>query len=277
MKQPSAVSGRFQNGVAYNRVGGGPGTLVIFQGLTFDNAPLPAAMGWLYGSYYHYLAKDYTVFVVLPRRGLPQGCSMRDLSDDYAAAVDAELGGPVDVIGISTGGSIAHHFAADHPGLVRSLVIQSSAHTLSDFTRRLQLRVAGLARQRRWQAAYAALFDAVLPRSPALRGLVSPLAWLGTFLAGVFGAPADPSDLVATIEAEDKHAFRERLPEIRARTLVAGGDRDPFYPVSLFRETAEGIPNARLAVYPGVGHPASGAQFRRDVLAFLREGAAASG
>jgi hypothetical protein len=37
----------------------------------------------------------------------------------------------------------------------------------------------------------------------------------------------------------------------------------------LFRETAEGIPNARLIVYPGMGHPASGKQFGRDVLAFL--------
>jgi hypothetical protein len=31
-----------------------------------------------------------------------------------------------------------------------------------------------------------------------------------------------------------------------------------------------GIPNARLILYPGMGHPASGKQFERDVLAFLR-------
>jgi hypothetical protein len=39
----------------------------------------------------------------------------------------------------------------------------------------------------------------------------------------------------------------------------------------LFRETAAGIPNARLILYKGMGHPASGKQFSRDVLAFLNE------
>jgi hypothetical protein len=37
-------------------------------------------------------------------------------------------------------------------------------------------------------------------------------------------------------------------------------------------ETAAGIPDARLILYPGMGHPASGKQFKQDVLAFLREG-----
>jgi pimeloyl-ACP methyl ester carboxylesterase len=65
--------------------------------------------------------------------------------------------------------------------------------------------------------------------------------------------------------------FKKRLAQITAPTLVAAGDRDPFYTPALFRETAEGIPNARLILYPDMGHPASGKQFRRDVLAFLRE------
>ena len=61
-----------------------------------------------------------------------------------------------------------------------------------------------------------------------------------------------------------------RLGEISAPTLVVAGDRDPVYTEALFRETAEGIPNAGLILYPGMGHPASGKQFGRDVLAFLK-------
>jgi pimeloyl-ACP methyl ester carboxylesterase len=71
-------------------------------------------------------------------------------------------------------------------------------------------------------------------------------------------APEDPSDLVVTVEAEDKHSFKERLSEITAPTLVVAGDRDAYYPEELVRETAEGIPNARLILYEGMGHPASG-------------------
>ena len=62
-----------------------------------------------------------------------------------------------------------------------------------------------------------------------------------------------------------------QLDNLAAPTLVSAGERDPFYSAALFRETAEGIPNARLILYPGMGHPASGKQFKRDVLAFLQE------
>ena len=88
-------------------------------------------------------------------------------------------------------------------------------------------------------------------------------------LLGTFGAPEDPNDLVVTIEAEDKHNFKDRLSQITAPTLVIAGDQDPFYTEALFRDTAAGIPNARLILYKGMGHPASGKQFGRDVLAFL--------
>ncbi len=72
-------------------------------------------------------------------------------------------------------------------------------------------------------------------------------------------------------EAEDAHNFRDRLAQITAPTLLVAGDQDPFYTPTQFRETAAGIPDARLCLYPNMGHPASGKQFQRDVLAFLKE------
>jgi pimeloyl-ACP methyl ester carboxylesterase len=84
-------------------------------------------------------------------------------------------------------------------------------------------------------------------------------------------SPKDPTDLVVTVKAEDKFAFKDRLAEITAPTLVAGGVDDFFYSPVLFRETAAGIPNAKLCLYEKMGHPAGGKQFRQDVLAFLRE------
>jgi pimeloyl-ACP methyl ester carboxylesterase len=202
--------------------------------------------------------------VVTRKPGLPDGYSLKDMADDYAAMIKEAFEGPVDVLGISTGGAIAQHFAADHPGLVRKLVIHSSAYTLSDSAKQAQRRIGDLARQRQWRAAYATMVSpARYPR---------PVVWLGSLLAGRFGAPEDPSDLVVTIEAEDKFNFKDRLAQIMAPTLVVAGDQDPFYTEALFRETAEGIPNARLILYKGMGHPAHGKQFRRDVLMFLRKG-----
>jgi len=72
------------------------------------------------------------------------------------------------------------------------------------------------------------------------------------------------------LEAEDKHDFKERLAEIKVPTLVIGGEEDFFYPI---RETAAGIPNAKLILYEGVGHLAMmKRQFSEDVIAFLTEG-----
>ncbi|TVQ64846.1 MAG: hypothetical protein EA379_00710 [Phycisphaerales bacterium] len=109
--------------------------------------------------------------------------------------------------------------------------------------------------------------------------------WLFSPLLAL-GAPRDPGDLVVTVEAEDRFRFRDRLGDISAPTLVVAGELDPFYTPDLFRETAAGIGSARLALYPGQGHPAQGRRFERDVLAFRRgddgtlhaaEGASADG
>jgi len=75
-----------------------------------------------------------------------------------------------------------------------------------------------------------------------------------------------------TYAASNAHDFSERLAEIEAPTMVVAGDRDPFYPVSIIRETAERIPDCRLILYEAVGHPAKGPRFTRDVLSFLTDG-----
>jgi pimeloyl-ACP methyl ester carboxylesterase len=181
-----------------------------------------------------------------------------------------EFGGPVDVIGVSTGGSIALYFAADHPGLVRRLVIHSSAHTLNDDAKRLQLEFARLGGLGQWQAALTLISGTMMPRTGPLKPLARPLANLAGWLMSR-RPPKDASDMVVTVHAEDKVAFRDRLHEIRVPTLVAGGTEDPFYSAELFRETAAGIPGALLALYEGKGHAQLGKQFERDVLEFLGE------
>lgn len=265
MGRSTPAAGYFRSGLPYNRFGHGPRPLVVIQGLLFENKPQPRyALGP-----YSFLRDRYTVFVVLRRPGMPHGYSLADMAADYAATISGELGGPVDVIGVSTGGSIAQHLAADHPDVVRRLVIHSSACALSPEARRLQARVAELARERRWTEASALLVGAVVPRSGVAGAARGPIVWVVSRGMSWFGRPADPSDLIVTVEAEDEHDFLDRLGEISAPTLVVAGADDPFYTEALFRETAAGIPDARLILYPGMGHPAHGKAFARDVLAFL--------
>jgi pimeloyl-ACP methyl ester carboxylesterase len=177
----------------------------------------------------------------------------------------------VDVIGVSTGGSIAQHFAADHPGLLRKLVRHSAAYSPSDDARRLQWRLADLAHEGRWREANELTLDAVLPPHGIADAARGPLVALGARIMTALDKPADANDLLVTIAAEDVFDFKSRLSEILAPTLVVAGSEDPFYTPELFRETAAGIPNARLILYEGRGHGPAGAQFARDVMGFLQD------
>ncbi|NLX11299.1 MAG: alpha/beta hydrolase [Chloroflexi bacterium] len=263
-------AGYFRCGLPYNRVGHGPRPLVVFQGLMFENKPLSRWMARRFNGY-QFLETDYTLTIVNRKPGLPAGCTLQAMANDYAAMIREEFDGPIDVIGVSTGGSIAQHFAADHSNLVQRLVLHSTAHTLGAAGRDVQLRTAAHAGRGDWQAAHAAMLGFMLPHGAGLKGAAGRLITrLGAYLLSR-RPPRDASDLVVTVQAEDAHHFKDRLAEITAPTLVVAGEQDPFYTAALFRETAEGIPNARLILYPGMGHPASGAQFQQDVLAFLRK------
>jgi pimeloyl-ACP methyl ester carboxylesterase len=100
MSQPKSA-GYFRNGMPYNRLGHGPRSLIVFQGLMFENKPQPRmAFGM-----YRFLEDDYTVYLVLRKPGMPRGYTLKDMADDYAAMIREEFGGPLDVIGVSTGGA----------------------------------------------------------------------------------------------------------------------------------------------------------------------------
>ena len=185
MRQANA--GYFRSGLPFNRFGGGPRPLAIFQGLIFENKPQSGLMNRMY----NFLGKDYTAYSVLRKPGLPRGYSLADMANDYATMIRDEFGGPVDVIGISTGGSIVQQFAADHPDLVRRLVIHSSAHTLSGAAKAAQMEVGRLASQRKWREAWATLLGFMLLPGP----LAGPQARVASLLLSLV-PPKDPSDFL---------------------------------------------------------------------------------
>ena len=273
-RRGNAQTGYFEDGLPYNRLGDGEHPLVVFQGLLPENAPMTGMSGTMILRLFRCLESRYTIYVVNRKPGLAPGTTLAEMADDYATMIRREFGGPVDAIGLSTGGSIAQIFAAEHPDLVRKLVIYSSAYRLGDEGRAFQRHLAALSRKRRWLAASAEGFAFMfLPHHGVLHLVTKPLAWAVGLLGALFErAPEDLSDYVVTIEAEDTFDFRSRLREIRAPTLVIGGGKDPFYSASLFRETTEGIPKARLVFDKRWGHAPSHDAVGRELLAFLSSG-----
>lgn len=260
----AAAAGLTSDGLPYNRRGTGSRTAVIFPGLSFENRPLKGMeIGATFG-FFKTLLPEYTLYALGRKQGLPAGYTMADMAADYAAAIAHEFAGPVDVIGTSTGGSLALQFAADHSDLVRRLVVHSAAYRLGPAGREAQLRVRDFVRDRRWREAWAELLGFTLGPS-WYRG---PAVMMGSVLMAR-SAPDDPSDLVVTIEAEDAFDLHDGLAGISAPTLVIAGAVDPFCTEELFRETAREIPGAKLVLYAGMGHPAKGKPFGRELREFL--------
>jgi pimeloyl-ACP methyl ester carboxylesterase len=269
LKESKSSSGYFaKSNIPYDRIGSGPKPLVVFQGLMFENKPR-IFLG-MTKKMYKELLKEYTLYIVLRRPGLPKAYTLRDMSNDYAQMIQDEFGGAVDIIGLSTGGSILLYFVADHPDLVRKAIIHSSAHRLSQEARDLQMAVAHLAQEGRWAKAYALLIGFMQPKGGWKRLIMNPLLWLGSVIISFLHTPSDSSDLVVTVMAEDQHHFEDELHRIQAPVLVVAGSQDPFYTEELFQQTAEGIPGAKIILYPKMGHPAQGKQFQKDILAFLK-------
>ena len=188
------------------------------------------------------------LFVFNRRPGLPRGMTMAELAAEHAEALRAIGDGPVDVIGTSTGGSIAQQLAADHPGVVHRLVLVSTACRLGPHGRDLQRRAAARVRAGADGQALALLAASIVP--PRRGQLAAGLA--GRLLHRRL-APGGLADMATTIEAEDAFDLA-RCPPIRAPTLILAGRDDRFYAPELFEETAALIPGAVLHVFPRRGH-----------------------
>jgi pimeloyl-ACP methyl ester carboxylesterase len=145
---------------------------------------------------------------------------MADIAADYAVALGPAFGEPVDVLGISTGGSVAQQFALDHPRLLRRLVLAGAAHRLGPVAREAQRRSAEFAESGDYRRSLARM-----------------------------GKNWDTLDMIATIRAEDAFDVAGRLGEVRAPTLLIAGDRDLNFGMGLFERTAALIPDCRFVVY----------------------------
>jgi pimeloyl-ACP methyl ester carboxylesterase len=228
----------------YAAVGSGEPLLVIAGLMPYTgpggNRMARAAIGWLTE-----LADRRRLVLVNRRPGLPRGMTMAEVAAEHADAIRAGLGGRVDVMGTSTGGTIAQQLAADHPDVVGRLFLLSTACRLGPEGRKLQRRVAARVRAGARRQATAVMVAEFAPTAVAVAAsLVGPLvlrddqAW---------------DDLATTIEAEDEFDLA-KLDSIRAPTLIVCGRDDIFYPPELFEETARLIPGSELVMLEGRGH-----------------------
>ena len=231
-------SGRVAAGdisIFYKRFGRGEPVLLLHGGFTI-------AEGW--AAQIPALARGHMV-VAMDSRGHGRTTlgtarlTYRQMGHDAASLVERLGIGPVHVIGSSDGGIAGLAMALERPDLVRSLVLFGTSFNTANYTEETNEVIERFLR----------------PASPVLRGLLVMRRLLnpepGTGRRFVDGM----REMWTTLP----DFSLEELGAISAPTLVVGGDRDEFLsltedPLEVFKETADAMPNAELAVIPGGTH-----------------------
>jgi pimeloyl-ACP methyl ester carboxylesterase len=202
---------------------------------------------------------------------LPENYLFDKMADDYAKLIRREFKEPVDVMGISTGGQLAHYLAANHPDVIRKLVIISAAYRLSERGVKIERKAAEYFKQGKYGKSLAAILDFLFSSK-----ITRSIAKIFTRLFGkkVIGKIEYPNDFLNEIQADREMDFKDRLEEIKAPTLMMCGESDIGYSAEDVRMTAEGIPNAELILYKGYGHNlilSNRKQVQKDILEFLKK------
>jgi pimeloyl-ACP methyl ester carboxylesterase len=263
-------AGYASNGLPYARLSDSGPALVIFTGSEIEHRPpnRMARQGFTIGL--KRMAQQYTLYLLSRKPDLPQGYTARDMSDDFAEMIRAEIGGPVHVMGMSSGGSSAMHFAVDHADMMDKLVLAMTAHRLNEHGKAVCRIWRDLALRGNWPDLWERMgVDVAEGATP--EWIIRPMMrWFG---GALLGRPKSGSDLAVVLESDINLDVTEKLPAITARTLVIGGARDPFYGAEAIRETAARIPNAELCLIEGGGHAVVKTHtraFEERILTFLR-------
>ena len=91
-RKAATETGTFLGEFPYVRIGNGQENLVILPGTTLENEPPNKFAAWTYRLGFGRFARDYTLYVINRRRGMPPGYTTQDMAADYAAVLEQELG-----------------------------------------------------------------------------------------------------------------------------------------------------------------------------------------
>lgn len=267
MEQVPVVEGAFKGGEPYLKVGSEGRPLVYLSGFTHEHVT-PTGLGRriTLGTVVPFAQAGYQVYFTNRAPGLPPTTTFADLAASQAEGIREHFGGgPVDVLGHSTGGSLVLQLIADHPDVVRRAVAASAAYRLGPVAKQAQLDL--LHKMERDGRVHAQVLVAGFTQNKLLQRLLAvPMR-----LAPLLIKASRPSDPIAVLRAEDGFDVYDRLPSIQTETLVICGARDYFWTPQMFAETAERLPHGQLVMYPKAGHAiVTMKQFFADVMAFLR-------
>lgn len=231
----------------YIRFGTGKNILVILPGLgdglrTMKGTALPFAL------MYRIFSKDFTVYAFSRLNVLPEGYTTRDMARDQKEAMDLLGIEKAHVFGVSMGGMIAQHLAADYPEQVEKLILTVTSARPNPL---LQESVEEWMDQAR-RGDHAELMDSNLRRIYSEK-YYRQNKWMVPIL-GHITKPKSYDRFLVQANACLTHDAYDKLPDIQSPTLVIGGEKDMALGGDPSREIAAAIPSAQLRMYHQWGH-----------------------
>lgn len=264
MAPPHLSEGTFTDGASWLRAGQGP-NLFMSLGLTPTHDRLRGLWRRLALQSMRAYIPEFTTWIVTRPTRVPPKADMSWLAASLVRNIETVSSGPIALLGMSTGGSVALQAAVEKPDMVGTLVVTDGAARLTDWGRSVQSRLAddleSGAQRRGWLR--------FLQRTEGrCRG--AAIASIGCLLPNGL-LTANPSDAIATLRAESAFDCRLNLASITAKTLLVGGAEDRLYGPKPMVETAAEIPHCRSRFLAGAGH---GVALRNEVqsmvISFLR-------
>lgn len=259
------------------------GDINIYYESQGDGEPLLLIMG--YGSYSGHWAplipsfSQYYRVISFDNRGtgrsdkpnIPYTMSM--MAADAKGLLDAIGVDAAHVFGVSMGGMIAQEFALNYPDKLLSLILGCT-------------HCGGTKVILPSQEALAFLFDPARAKLPVQERARQTVPWLWTqefidnnpeavelYVEITSKYPTPIHGFVCQAQAIMSHDTYERLPQIKAPTLVIAGNADRLVPPDNSKILASRIPNAELVILDNAGHAFFGdatTEATRIILDFLR-------
>lgn len=257
------VGNTFMN---YAVFGSGKKNLIMIPGLG-DGLRTDAKLAAFYAVLYGKFAKDYTVYVFSQKTVMPEKYSTRKMAKDMKDAMSILNIEKADVIGVSLGGMIAQHLAADYPEVVQKLVLVVTAPRKNQYT---QSAVSGWIEMAKRGDYHKLMIDTL--KKMYTKEYIEKNRWLMS-IAGKVGKPKSYERFITMGYACLYHDAYEKLANIQADTFVIGGALDRTLGGKASVELAEKIPNAELKIYSEYGHALydEAKDFNQMVLDFLQK------
>jgi pimeloyl-ACP methyl ester carboxylesterase len=170
--------------------------------------------------------------------------TVEGMAEDVAGALP-QLGiAQADILGYSTGGFVALHFAVRHPEMLRKLVLMSVSYTLSGIHPGLMEGLGEMKPEMMYGSPFHEEYTRIAPRPEDFNRLF---------------------EKKTQMDRQIKDFSEAQIRGIQAPTLVVIGDSDlirPEHAVEMFRlfgggvfgDAPAGLPDSQLAILPGTSH-----------------------